>query len=168
MDHDQSKAHFLQIYDTYAADLYRFCAFKVSNRELAEDITQEAFMKYWQSLREQKIKNDRAFLYTVARNLIIDWYRRKKESSLDVLSDAGIEFESHDQTAITDTAEAREVLEVVQKLDEDSRDVFLLRFVEGFSPKEIATMRNESANAVSVRINRATKKVQELIHAKER
>ncbi|MBA3789148.1 RNA polymerase sigma factor [Patescibacteria group bacterium] len=141
---------------------------KVSSREVAQDITQEAFMRYWQTLRKgDKLQNERAFLYTLARNLVIDWYRKKKESSLDVLSEAGIDFVGDGQKSVTASAEAREILAIMEKLDEDSREVLLLRFVEGFSPKEIALLLNESANTVSVRIHRATKKVQELIHAHE-
>ena len=59
----------------------------------------------------------------------------------------------------------REILTVVGQLDEDARDALILRYVEGFTPKEIAALSGESANAVSVRINRAIKKVQSLIHA---
>ena len=60
----------------------------------------------------------------------------------------------------------RRVAGVVDQLDTDSREVLLMRYVDGFSPKEIAEVRGETANAVSVRLNRAVKKVQELIHAK--
>ena len=166
MDHEQTKAHFLEIYDRYADDIFRFCVLKVSPRERAEDITQDVFMRYWQSLREgTQIKNDRAFLYTLARNLIIDWYRKKKESSLDVLQEEGIDFGSLDHEDVLRGAEMREALEIVQTLDEPSREAVLLRYVEGWSPQEIAALSGESPNAVSVRINRAIKKIQERIHA---
>jgi len=166
MDQSTLKAGFLRAYDTYADDIYRFCAMKVSNRELAEDLTQEVFMRYWQTVRDgEKLKNDRAYLYTLARNLIIDWYRKKKESSLDALTEQGIDFGTEDHKKIEQSAEVKEVLAVIGQLDDDARDALLLRFVEGFTPKEIAAISGESANAVSVRINRAIKKVQALIHA---
>jgi RNA polymerase sigma-70 factor (ECF subfamily) len=165
MDQDTSQAQFLQIYDLYVQDIFRFCVFKVSSRELAEDLTQEVFTRYWQSIRAgTAIVNDRAFLYTLARNLIIDWYRKKKDLSLEVLTDAGFEFQSKDHQSITMSAEVNEILRVVNILDEHSREVMLLRFVEGFSPSDIAKIRGETANTVSVRINRAIKKVQEHIH----
>jgi RNA polymerase sigma-70 factor (ECF subfamily) len=156
---------FLDSYDTYHDAIYRFCALKVSPREVAQDITQETFMRYWQSLRkDESFKSERAFLYTIARNLIIDWYRKKKESSLDILTDAGIEFVGTGMTDISDEVQAREILEVIEMLEETDREVLLLRFVEGFSPKEIAEVIKESANVVSVRIHRALKKVQEQLH----
>lgn len=166
MDQKDVKAKFLRIYDTYANDIYRFCSLKVSSRELAEDLTQEVFMRYWQTVREgTELKNDRAFLYTLARNLIIDWYRKKKESSLDSLTEQGIDFGNDDHKQIERTAEVTEVLSVINQLDDDAREALLLRYVEGFTPKEIAALTGETANAVSVRINRAIKKVQHLIRA---
>jgi DNA-directed RNA polymerase specialized sigma24 family protein len=76
---------------------------KVSSREIAQDLTQEVFMRFWQTLRDgEKAYNERALLYTIARHLVIDWYRKKKESSLDALDEQGIEFRSNDHEDIED------------------------------------------------------------------
>ena len=166
MDQRQTKTHFLAMYDAHSDAIYRFCALKVSSREQAQDITQDVFTRYWQSLRKgDDIKNDRAFLYTLARNLVIDWYRKKKESSLDSMMETGIDFKGSDIEAVTTEAEMKEVLHVINQLDQDSRDVLLMRFMEGLSPKEIATALKESPNVISVRLHRAVKKVQDLVHA---
>ena len=168
MDQDETKAYFLQIYDTYASDIYRFCFLKVSNREQAEDLTQEVFTRFWQALREGTVmRSERALLYTVARNLVIDWYRKKKESSLDTLTESGIEFAGDSSADVTIAAEMAEALKAVNDLDEPSREALLMRYVEGFSPKEIANLTGESANAVSVRLNRAIKKVRAIMHTDE-
>jgi RNA polymerase sigma-70 factor, ECF subfamily len=161
MDHDELHEQFLSVYDQYGDDIFRFCAMKISSRETAQDITQEVFMRFWQQIRTgTDVKNERALLYTIARNLIIDWYRRRKEQSLDAMTDGGFEFASDDHGSIADKAQLREVLDTIKELDEPSREALTLRFVEGFSPREIAALSGESANAVSVRINRAVKKVQ--------
>lgn len=166
MDQEESKTYFLETYDAYGSDIYRFCVLKVSSKEVAEDITQEVFMRFWQSLREgTEFRNSRAMLYTIARNLVIDWYRKKKESSLDVLTEQGIDFGSEDFKKISENAEHREVLDVIETLDEQAKEVLLLRFVDGLSPRDIAELTGETPNAISVRINRAIKKVQERIHA---
>ena len=165
MDQEETKAYFLQIYDTYADDIYRFCYLKVSSRELAQDLAQEVFTRFWQALREGTVmRSERALLYTMARNLVIDWYRKKKESSLDVLTEQGLEFRGEDAEDVTREAEMREALKIVSGLDEPSREVLLLRYVEGLSPKEIARLSGESANAVSVRLNRAMKKLRTQMH----
>lgn len=165
MDQDETKAYFLQIYDTYASDIYRFCFLKVSSREQAEDLTQEVFTRFWQALREGTVmRSERALLYTMARNLVIDWYRKKKESSLDILTESGIEFAGDSGEDVQVAAEMAEALKAVNELDEPSREALLMRYVEGFSPKEIASLTGESANAVSVRLNRAIKKVRAIMH----
>ena len=65
-----------QIYDRYIERIYRFIFFKVSNQSDAEDIASETFLKVWQYIKEgQPVKNLNALLYSVARNLIIDYYR---------------------------------------------------------------------------------------------
>ena len=58
----------------------------------------------------------------------------------------------------------REVIRVISSLDETTRDALLLRYVEGMSPSDIAEITGETANAISVRLNRGIKKVQEHLH----
>lgn len=165
MDQDESKDQFLAVYDRYADDIFRFCAMKVSRRPVAEDLTQEVFMRFWQQLRlGTEIENERALLYTIARNLVTDWYRKKKEQSLDAMTEEGFEFAGDDHHSIEEHAQVREALDVIQDLDETSKEALTLRFVDGLSPKDIAEIHGETANAVSVRINRALKKVQERLH----
>ncbi len=168
MDQEDSKAYFLQIYDAYADDIYRFCFLKVSSRELAEDLTQEVFTRFWQAVREgTHMRSERALLYTIARNLVIDWYRKKKEQSLDVLTEKGIEFKGEDHHEVEHTAQMQETLSVINQLDDVSKEALLMRYVEGLSPRDIAGITGDTANAVSVRINRALKKVRAIMHTDE-
>lgn len=168
MDHPELKALFLTAYDAYADELYRFCLMKVSDRERAEDLVQDVFTRFWQTLRNGTVPdNTRAFLYTLARNRVIDWYRKKKESSLDVLREAGIDFAGSGSREVVDHAEMERLLAAVDTLDEPSREALLLRYMEGWTPSEIAELHEESANAVSVRLNRALEKVRKKLHAKE-
>src|SRR3989344_3738260 len=165
MDQEDSKAYFIETYDAYGSDIYRFCLLKVSRKEVAEDIAQEVFMRFWQAIKEgTEFRNARALLYTIARNLVIDWYRKKKESSLDTLQELGIDFAGEDVKRITEHAEHEEVLRVINDLDEPSKEALMLRFVDGLSPRDIAALSGETPNAVSVRINRAIKKVQQQLH----
>ena len=168
MDQHELKALFLAAYDSHADELYRFCLVKVSDRERAEDLVQDVFTRFWQVLRDGTVPdNTRAFLYTLARNRVIDWYRKKKEGSLDVLQEAGVDFAGSGSGEVVNHAEMERLLAVINELDEPSRDVLLLRFMEGWTPSEIGELNNESANAVSVRLNRALKKVRTHLHAEE-
>lgn len=162
MDQDTLTTHFIMAYDQYADELYRFCLFKVSDSERAQDIVQDTFMRYWQALRRNPdIEHPRALLFTIARNRVTDWYRKKKETSLDVLQDEGVEFAGLTGLDIERDAQYAEILKAIQELDEPSREAVLLRYTEGWSPAEIAALNDESANAVSVRLNRAIKKLQD-------
>jgi RNA polymerase sigma-70 factor (ECF subfamily) len=155
---------FLEAFRSYSDAIFRFCMVKVSNVELAEDFTQEVFMRYWQALRSGKeMTNTRSFLYTIANNLAKDWYKRKKADSLDAKMESGYEPRGSVSGAETDASYA-EVLSVIEDMEDGDREVLLLRHVEGFDPKEIAGMLDESANTISVRLNRAMKRLQEKLH----
>jgi len=80
MQQDKREKEFLDAYEKYADAIYRHCYFRVYNKELAEDLTQETFIKTWKYIVEGKeVKNIKSFLYRVAVNLIIDNSRKKKK-----------------------------------------------------------------------------------------
>jgi RNA polymerase sigma factor (sigma-70 family) len=159
---------FKESFEAYADAIFRFCLVKVSQVPQAEDLTQETFMRYWQSLRNGKeMTNTRSFLYTIANNLVKDWYKKKKSVSLDEkMEESGFEPEGHDLTAEELTA-YREALESMEDLPPADREVLLLTYVEGFDPKDIGDILGETANVVSVRLNRATKRLREKLHVYE-
>lgn len=151
-------------FSDYADAIFRFCMVKVSNVELAEDMTQEVFARYWQSLRAGKeMTNTRSFLYTIANNMAKDWYKKKKADSLDQKMESG--NQPRDTTASPETiASYQEVLDTIKELEPNDTELLLLKYVEGLAPKEIAEILHESANTISVRLNRATKRLQEKLH----
>lgn len=109
------------------------------------------------------MKNTRAFLYTIAQHLVIDWYRKKKSVSLDALSETRFEPKETGPDA-EEEAEYREIRSVIGQLPDDHQSVLVLRYVEGLGPKDIAEMLGVSPNVVSVRIDRALKKVREILN----
>jgi RNA polymerase sigma-70 factor (ECF subfamily) len=159
MKFDISKA-FEQIYKDQSDSIFRFCLVRVSNREQALDISQETFLRLWKNLMENKdILNCRAFLFKVANNLIIDWYRKKKSFSLDQMigDDIDVKYDVPDESnkdTILCGAEGRYLLERINDLDPTHRQPVYLRFVEGLSPPEIGDILGISANTASVRVSR--------------
>jgi RNA polymerase sigma-70 factor (ECF subfamily) len=152
---------FERIYGGESDAIFRFCVLRVSDREQALDITQETFLRLWQTLlAEKKISNERAFLFTVAHRLIIDWYRKKKSISLERMllgTEKESRFDLPDETTIGNPelkAEGRYLLGMVHTLAPAYRDPIYLRFVEGLSPQEIGAILGISANAASVRVRR--------------
>ncbi len=162
------KNEFLDAYDRYADAIYRHCFFRIFSKPLAEELTQETFLKTWQYLAAGKeVQNLRAFLYRVANNLIIDYVRKKKEERLDVLMENSADVEpSYDGRNEMETAElAREIAEVMQELRTEDREILTMRYLDQLELKEIADTLGITANNVSVRLNRALKALRELLPA---
>lgn len=152
----------LAAYDAHADAIFRYCYFKTSERELAQDMTQDVFLKAWSYMQQKRsVENVRAFLYRIADNLVIDWYRKRKSQSLDALMDEGFEPKDTGNT-IEQQTEISIVLAKLQSMEEHDRKLITLRFVEGLSPKEIGAIVGESENAVSVRLHRTLKKLRAL------
>lgn len=160
MNQEALEKVFTDSFAQYGDAIFRFCMVKVSNVELAEDMTQEVFTRYWQYLRDGKeMTNTRSLLYTIANNMAKDWYKKKKSDSLDQKLEGGMQITATDASPETQ-AVYHEVITTIEDLDEKDQEVLILRYVEGFDPKDIAEMLEESANTISVRINRATKRLQ--------
>jgi RNA polymerase sigma factor (sigma-70 family) len=152
---------FMEAFDAYSDAIFRFCVVKVSDIERAEDMTQEVFTRFWQYVKDEKeITNPRAFLYTIANNLAKDWYKKKKSESLDMHLDNGLAPVSKELSPEM-LSEYQEVLAAMTDMEERDREVLYLRFVEGFEPRDIAETLGETANAVSVRLNRAMAKLKQ-------
>lgn len=157
---------FMKCYDEHSDALFRYCYFQVSNREVANDLLQDTFTKTWIYLKDGKeVENLRAFLYKVARNLIIDYRRKKKAQSLEAITETGIEFPDED------TGEEEKILEsdksfVVSKLeelDEESREILTMRYINEMGIKEISEALDITANNTSVKIHRALEKMKDLL-----
>jgi RNA polymerase sigma-70 factor (ECF subfamily) len=110
------------------------------------------------------MSNTRSFLYTIAHNLAKDWYKKKKSYSLDEQMEQGYDPSDRQLLSAQQEAQYREVIDAMDGLEQKDREILLLRYVEGLDPKDIASILEESANAVSVRIHRATKQLQEIMH----
>ncbi len=162
---DLQKEDFIRLYDEIADQLFRHCFYKLSNREMALDLAQETFTRTWQYLNAGKeVKNVKAFVFKVANNLIIDYYRKKKSASLEVMQEqTGFDAPVNEHLETVKKAEVDTVMVHINKLDDRYRDVIIMRYVDDLSPKEIAHILGESENAVSVRINRALKKVKYML-----
>src|SRR3989344_4729797 len=97
----EEKDRFVEGYNQWSDDLFRYAFFKVSNRELALDLIQDTFTKTWEYIYSgKKIDNLRAFLYKTLKNLIIDSYRKKTSESLDNLLEEGFDYGYDDRDKI--------------------------------------------------------------------
>lgn len=150
---------FAQLFDQYSDKLYRFIFYKVSKKEVAEDLTSQCFLKVWeQIISGLKIKSFPAFIYRIARNLIIDYYRSREKEELPLiyqvdLIDEKLRF-NPDENLIQEQLE-----KLLFTLKGEVREIVILRFIEELSIKEIARIVGKSSANVRVIIHRALKEL---------
>jgi|SRR3989344_5435375 len=156
---------FLSNYDAHADAIFRHIYFRVSDKDLAMDLVSATFTKVWEYLvKGGEIQNMKAFLYKTASNLVIDEYRKKGAQSLDALIEEGYEPRAGSGHEAGILAEVGELKRGLARLPEQFREVVALRYVDEFSPQEIAELKGESPNTISVRINRGVAMLRKEMH----
>jgi len=165
----QNPEAFAKLYDLYARRIYRFIFFKVANREEAEDITSEVFLKAWNYVGEKKkIESFSGLLYKLARNSVIDLYRSKSRQT-EVLSFDGSEsdIDINDngkwESALGNKLETQKIIKALQKLKQEYREVVTLRYVEELEISEIAEITSKRQVAVRVTLHRGLKKLRDFL-----
>ncbi|MCR5390039.1 MAG: RNA polymerase sigma factor [Lachnospiraceae bacterium] len=134
--------------------LLRYCFGKVKNREQAEDITQEAFLKLWQTTKYKSIDKEIPYLYTIARNLCLDHFKKKKEELLG--DDSVLENATDDSVNIEETSVNRAIVEqAMQCLSPEDREIVLLCYVSGLSVTDTGKVLGMSRFAVHRRLKAA-------------
>lgn len=172
---ESQEDRFLKAFDEYSNALFRHAVIRVSNRDKAIDLVHDTFTKVWSYIRSgHEIDSYRSFLYKVLNNLIVDEYRKRKESSLDAL----LEMEGVDEGSFEDlsedtvealaaTIDGRKAFELLAELPDAYKEIITLRFVDGLGPKEIGELTEESENVISVRIHRGLKMLRQKIEEKD-
>jgi RNA polymerase sigma-70 factor (ECF subfamily) len=155
-------ALFHKLFEEYQDSIFRFVFFRVSNRQIALDITQDVFVRLWGYLSKGgAIDHEQAFVYRIARNAVIDYYKRSKSSSLDDMMESGFDPESHMHTdEIFRNDDIKTVQLLLEELDEESKQIMFLRYTEEKPIEEIATLFGKTTNAMTVRIHRIIKRLQ--------
>ncbi|OGY41200.1 MAG: hypothetical protein A2Y82_02030 [Candidatus Buchananbacteria bacterium RBG_13_36_9] len=149
----------------YLKPIYSFIYRLVKNADEAEDITQEVFIKVWKNLKkfDQK-KSFKIWLFTIAKNTVIDFFRKKKNilfSDLAPENDPqGSEILAIDSQPLPDIILDQEILEkklaeIVEILPLKSREVLFLYYKEDLTFQEISDIFGESINTIKSRHYRA-------------
>ena len=138
---------FGRLYDSTLERIYRYVFFRVTDAELAEDLTSQVFLKAWENLRRYKPGGPFvAWLYTIARNTVIDHYRTRKQS---VPLDQTVIKEDPALDEKVDLKHDIGVLqEAMQELTDEQREVLTLRFLADMETGEIAERMQKSEGAI--------------------
>lgn len=155
---------FGEVYQTHLDAIFRHCYFRVDDRDQAQDLAQATFIKTWEYLkRGKRIDNMKAFLYKVANNLVVDYYRQKKAISLDTLKEKGFEPVGEQGNKIVNKIDEEILKDMLQFIKSDYREIMVMRYVDGLKPREISAITGESQNVISVRIYRAVKAFRKVV-----
>jgi RNA polymerase sigma-70 factor (ECF subfamily) len=150
----------------YQARLYNFVRQMVRNDEIAEDITQESFVKAYFSLRKlQNAASFKSWLFRIANNNTLDYLRRKRLQVVDT-DDAVRESyvdERNPEAGALAAARSAHIREALDRLKPDQKSILVMCDLQGLSYQEIAEVLNIPFGTVQSRIFYARKKLKELL-----
>jgi RNA polymerase sigma-70 factor, ECF subfamily len=152
------------LYDYYAEKLYRFVFFRVGHKEIAEDILADTFIKAWQKINQVNSYNAvPSWLYQIAKNNVIDYYRVKKttvaiDDVANVLEDAATPI---DEMSLG--FDQRRILKTLEQLPVEQQQIIQYKFFEDLTNQEIALIMNKTEGAIRVLQHRAITRLRELL-----
>jgi RNA polymerase sigma-70 factor (ECF subfamily) len=158
-----------EIYDRYAEPIYRYLYRLLGDPAEAEDLTSEVFLKLLQALDTSRAPRDRllGWLYRVARNLAMDWFRREgKRKTLSL--DEELVADGDSPSAEVEERQVRQRLrKSISELAPSQQQVILLRFGEGLKVSEVSRLMGKSEGAIRVLQHRAVKRLSKLLEREE-
>ena len=155
---------FGQIYDLYFEKVYRFVFYRVNHRETAEDLVAEAFIRVWKKLPE--MKDSAAFtgwVFQIARNLVIDHYRARRETiDLELLENV-IAYQDNILDHVNFGFDEKIFLQALRELGEEQQMVIKLKFLDELTNGEIAKIMEKTEGAIRVIQHRAIADLKKLL-----
>ncbi len=148
------------IYKKYNQQLFNYFWYRVGHqKDVAEDLTQETFIKAFQNLSKFKLRaySYYSYLLTIAHNTLVNYYKKPKFISLESVGDVPIEV-TQDQE-LDRKISAGLLWRAVQQLPQKQKDILLLRYQKELRIKDIARIVGKSENAVKLVLSRTRKKL---------
>ncbi|MDD5622560.1 MAG: sigma-70 family RNA polymerase sigma factor [Actinomycetota bacterium] len=149
--------YFEKIYRHFFSKIYRYISLRILNKDKAEDLTSEVFIRVYRNLNKVNLNaiTIKIWIYKIARNLIIDYFRSSqnkiKLKSLDEYLEKDKEIESPD-SALVDKGEItlndmcfknEKLIDALNSLPETQREIIFLRYAEGMDFKSISLILNK-------------------------
>ncbi len=152
------------IFDEFSSKIYKFVYFRVGHKEVSEDILADTFVKAW--IKISQVNSPKAlssWLYQVAKNNIIDYYRVKKETVAleDVASILEDPYNAIEQVNLN--IEQQKIIELLRSLPHEQALVIQYRFFEDLDNAEIAELMGKSEGAIRVIQHRAISNLKQML-----
>ena len=155
------KRKYALLIEAHSQDLYRYALWLCKDKNMAEDVMQEAYLRAWKSLDSlREAKAAKGWLFTIFRREHARQFERKQfkysdVESMDTIADSEIGYD--------DRPEAFALRNALKVLPADYREPLEMQVLGGFSCEEISTILNISTSAVMTRLFRARKKMREIL-----
>ena len=141
---------FAQLYENNFGKIYRYCVLKIGNRTEAEDMTQQVFLNALKSIRSFKWKgvSFSAWLFRIAHNLVVDYFRKKSKVTTTPLDDTLPSQGDNPQHIVERNLDIEQLISATVNLTKAQREVISLRFAGELPIAEVAKIMGKSAGAV--------------------
>jgi RNA polymerase sigma-70 factor (ECF subfamily) len=153
------------LYHRFVGQIYRYCLFRVTNDAAAQDLTGEVFLDMVESLPHYVDRGApfAAWLYRIARNRVVDYYRRQARRQTDQLTEALQDAAPGPEALAVQQADTQNLRQAMAKLTEDYRLVLQLRFIEGQNLEQTAQQMGKTVGATKVMQHRALRQLARLL-----
>ena len=147
--------------EAHTSDLYKYALWLCKDKNMAEDVMQETFLRAWKSLHHlREAKAAKGWLFTIFRREHARQFERKQlpyqdVDSMDTLTDQRLGYD--------DSAQAFALRNALRRLPDDYREPLEMQVLGGFSCDEIAEILELSSGAVMTRLFRARKRMREIL-----
>lgn len=157
---------FAQLYELFFDKIFKFIFFRVNNKENAEDLTEEVFIKAWTKISDVSEQSFSGWLYQIAKNKVIDHYRQKK-TTVNIEDIANILETDYDLPGQTNALfDSKLLIELIRELPPEQQIIIKLKFLEDLDNAEIAELISKSEGSIRVTQHRAISRLQELYKKK--
>jgi len=151
---------FEKLYENFRKPLFRFISYKVSDTHSAEEILNDVFFKAAKSIETLKEQTKvKSWLYKIASNLIIDYYRRKKEIYLEIEDDMSIENDSNEETIYDELNCCVE--EFIERLPKQYSNALKGIYLDECTQQEYAKQNNLKLSTVKSQVKRGKKSMKD-------
>ena len=159
---------FNDLFEEFYRKISRFVWLRVNHKQTAEDLTAEVFIKVWNSLqKEEPPLSFSNWVFTIARNRVIDHYRTQKSFSNLQELETFLEYEDHIVETLDLDIATKEILGAMEELSEDQRQVLRLKLLEDLDNEEISAVVGKPSGTIRVIQHRAIMQVKKLVKSKK-
>jgi RNA polymerase sigma-70 factor (ECF subfamily) len=153
------------LYDEYFDRIARYIYVRLGDRNEAEDLAEDVFLKALESLKSYRERGIpmQAWLFRIAHNVLVDRLRKKGRTSTVPIDDVSVAAREDPAATAEKSIEMERVNEAMQKLTPEQREVVRLRFFGGLSSKEAGAILGKSDGAVREMQRAAVEKLRRLL-----